>query len=493
MRAHARAPRCQVIRGRVRYHPGVFPQLSLPTLVRASLLTLVPGLLAGLSAPVLAQEAAPAELGPGIAARGEGVVLTFAEFDALAQHRHTMTETGRASLQHLLRARVLERLAEESQLVVGPDRVEARRAQVERDVKASGQAGSLDDYLRANHVSPAVFREFLRLGMIHEELARRALGIPEGQPVNGEQQEMWLDQIIEQRGTDLPLPPWDGPRAVVGRCGDVEVRLDEFLPHLRTQISREDVQADCYQLMMLKQLAGRLPDLSAEARERGIEAELVRRRAVFAADPKHHGVPFDQVMTAKGLPPERLRQDPAVVIGSLAQLWLDHTHGEQGMRDAYKAERDWFDGRFGESIEVSVIFLRASVMRNDLNPRTFEDAELELARLAEEITTKAEFEALARTRSEDGSSREGGGALGWLTRSAGGAPEALVGTAFANPGSGLNGPLRIGPGVVLAWIGDQRPAPEWSVMREHVSNELRRRFLEAALPKDSVVTWMQVE
>ena len=471
------------------------PQLPPPSTVRAALLALaLPlALILALSGPSLAAQAAQSGLGPGIAARAEGAVLTFAEFDELSGQRHGMTETGRAALDHLLRARLLERLAKESRLVIDTAEVEARRAQVESDVIASGQADSLADYLSASRITPAVFHEFLRIGMIQEELARRAYGMPVERTPNGELQEAWLDQIIDQRGTVLTPPPWEGPRAVVGRCGDVEVRLDEFMTHLRTQISPEDIAADCYQLMLQKKLAGRLPDLSEEARERGIDAELDRRRAVFAADPAHQGVPFDQVMTAKGQPPEQLRRDPAVVIGSLAQLWLDHTHGEQGMRATYQAEREWFDGRFGETIEVSVIFLRAAVMRNDLNPRTFEEAELELARLAEEITTKAEFEAKARTRSEDITSREGGGSLGWLTRRAGGAPEQLVGTAFANPGSGLYGPLRIGPGVVLAWIGDLRQAPEWPVMREHVSNELRRRFLEEALPKESVVTWMEAE
>ena len=471
------------------------PKLSPPRGLRAAALTLVLALVpvAATAAQSDSPDPTAGGLGPGIAARGEGAVLTFAEFDELSRHRHAMSETGRASLKHLLRARLLERLAEQSQLEIPDAEVAARWADVERDVIAAGQAASLEAYLRANHLTPATFREFLRIGMIQEELARRAYGTPEDQPLNGELQEAWLDQLIEQRGTDLPPPPWEGPRAVVGRCGDVEVHLDEFLPHLRTQISREDIAADCYQLLLQKQLAGCLPDLSQEARARGIEAELERRRAAFALDPAHHGVPFDQVMTAKGQGPELLRQDPAIVIGSLAHLWLEHTHGEQGMREAYKAEREWFDGRFGEAVEVSVIFLRAAERPNELIPRSFEDAELELARLAEGIKTKAEFEALARSRSEDGSSREEGGWLGWLTRRAGGAPEQLVGTAFANPGSGLHGPLRLGVGVVLMWIGDLRPAPEWEVMREHVSNELRRRFLEAAMPRESVVTWLDGE
>jgi len=470
-------------------HAPSRPHLRLPSALVG--LALCAGLAAGAQEPATA--ASVGELGPGIAARAQDAVLTFAEFDELALRRHTMSETGRAALKHLVRARLLERLAEESRLVISEEDLERRWEEVSGDVDASGDAEDLEAYLRSHHVAPETFREFLRLGMVQEILARRALGIPEGQPINAEKQEMWLDQIVEQRGTDFPLPPWDGPRAVVGRCGDVEVRLDDFLPHLRAQIPLDDVRADCYQLLLQKRLAARMPDLSEAALQRAVDQELERRRAEFTADPSHAGVSFDQVMNAKGMNADVLHRDPAIVIAALSHLWLERTHGEEGMREAYRRERAWFDGRFGESVEVAVIFLRAAVLANQLNPRTYDEAEQELARLAEGIATREDFAELARTRSEDAASRAEGGSLGRLTRHASGAPEELLGLAFANPGAGLVGPVRLPQGVVLAWIGERFPAPGWEVMREHVSNELRRRFLEETLPEESVVTWLEVQ
>jgi hypothetical protein len=40
------------------------------------------------------------------------------------------------------------------------------------------------------------------------------------------------------------------------------------------------------------------------------------------------------------------------------------------------------------------------------------------------------------------------------------------------------------------YIGATRPAPGWDVMRAEVHRELRRRFLEEALPRESVVTYL---
>ncbi len=48
------------------------------------------------------------------------------------------------------------------------------------------------------------------------------------------------------------------------------------------------------------------------------------------------------------------------------------------------------------------------------------------------------------------------------------------------------GPISVSNGAVLLWLGQRRPAPTWEVMSGYVQRELRRRFLEEALPRASV-------
>lgn len=430
---------------------------------------------------------------PEPAASARGVELSWAEFHALVLDRHSMSQVGREALQHLLRAQLLDRLAKESKLVIPERDLDAKLRELEAEVKRAGEAGSLDEYLAAKRVPKAKFREFLRLGLVQERLARRALGIADNRPIQAEQQEMWLDQIVQQRGMQTPPPPWtDG---VVARCGDLEIKLDAFLPHLVEQLTSDDVAEDCHRALLAKLAQARMPDLSKDALERALDEELARRKAAALVDPKTKGLSFEQLLAAQGLTFEMLRRDPAVRSAALAHLWVERTWGEAGLRRVYDEERVLFDARFGEAYETRAIFLRAAKFTNELNPRTFEDAERELGRLAPQIKSREDFERFAKLRSEDPATRERGGLLGYISAGDENAPEALRTALFVGGGGAerLVGPLRIPAGVLLAWAGQKRPKPGWDLMREYVHNELRRRFVEETLPEADVLTFLEMD
>jgi len=437
-------------------------------------------------------EAAAAEPAPGWAAKAGDDEVSWAELDQLLAERHAMSETGRAALRHLLRARLLDELARESSLVVTPEAVERRWRELEREIAAAGDGSTLQDHLRQSRVPRETFREFLRLAIVQETLARRALGVPEGRAVPGEQQEMWLDQIVEQRGASYPTPPWaDG---VAARCGSVVVRTPEFLEHLRGQISEQDVREACYQILLVRRMVERMPDLAGEALDSAVDAELARRRAETAADPKFKGLSYEQVVAASGVRLDTLRRDPAILSSALAHLWVDRGWGEAGLKRAYREERQLYDGRFGEAVEARAIFLRAAVLTNPLNPRSFDDAERELARVKARIQGPADFERLAATTSEDPATREAKGLLGWVTAGDERVPDEIRAALFpgaGGPPSGLLGPLRLPTGVAILWAGERRPAPGWEEMAQHVHRELRRRFVEECLPPASLVTFLE--
>ncbi|MCC6408260.1 MAG: peptidylprolyl isomerase [Planctomycetes bacterium] len=446
------------------------------------------------AAPAFAQTTVAAELPAGIAARGRDSELGFAEFDRLMLARHGEGETGRAALKHLLNARVLDALAKEAKLVLGEHDVQKRLDQIEKDIAASGEKGGLSAYLKSNGISLATFKEFLRLGIIQETLARRALGIPEGKPVSGESQELWLDQVMGARGVDYPAPPW--PDGVAARCGDVSVTVDAFAAHLRLQVDRATLREDCFQALLAKRLRARLPALTDAAVERAVDTELARRRAEFAADPKNQGLSYEQAAAATGIRPESLRDDPAVRAAALAHLWVDTTWGADGLKRVYQDERAHFDGRYGEAYRVRILFLRAAVLKNQLNPRSFEEAERELGLLRAEIKSEADFKRLAATRSEDVPTRDKEGLFDWITRG----DERLPGdarSAIFRDGSPLAddrrlvGPVRSSGGVLLIWVGDRRAPPPWETMASYVHRELRKRIMDEALVPADVNTFLE--
>ena len=191
-----------------------------------------------------------------------------------------------------------------------------------------------------------------------------------------------------------------------------------------------------------------------------------------------------------------LRNDPAIRVAALAHLWIDRSHTEEDLRAVYAAERELFDGRYGSGVEARVLLLNAARYKNDLNPRTFEEAEAELEELRGRIDAPEDFERLAREHSEDPRTRASGGSIGVVAAGSPGVPAELREAIFAaleeHPGDVdgmLLGPLRLQGGCVLVQLGERRPAPTWEEMSTHVHRELRRRFLSEALAPDSVVTW----
>lgn len=440
-----------------------------------------------------ARETSPSDAPPA-AAQGRDTKLGFAEFDRLVLARHGSGETGRAALKHLLNARVLDLLAREAKLTIGSADVERRLAQIEKDVLASGEKGGLAAYLKQNGITLATFKEFLRLGLIQETLARRALGIPEAQTVSGEQQEVWLDQVMRARGVDYPPPPWsDG---LAARCGDVKVTTTEFAAHLRLQVDAATLREDCFQALLAKRLRAKLPALSDEAIERAVDAELERRRREFAADPKNRGLSYDQAASATGILPESLRDDPAVRCAALATLWVDTTYGSDGLKRVYQDERAHFDGRYGEAYRVRILFLRAAVLKNQLNPRTFEEAERDLGLLRAEIDSEADFKKLAAKRSEDAPTRDKEGLFDWVTRGDERLPQDALSRIFRDGSpiaddARLVGPVRSSGGVLLVWVGERRPPPPWETMAAYVHRELRKRVMDEALVPADVNTFLE--
>jgi len=436
--------------------------------------------------------AAPVEWGD-VAARCREEAVTWAALDELLLARHALGEDGRSALRQLLRARLLDKLARESKLEITEAMLKARWATIDREITAGGKSGGLTAYLEEEGVDPQVFREFLRLGMVQETLARRALGIPEGREVNAEQQEMWLDQVVEQRGTQWPPPPWsDG---VAARCGDVSVSAKDFTLFLRTQLPAETVREACYQLLLEQSVRARMPDVAPAALDEAVEAEIGRRRAEVAQDERYKGLSYEQVLAAQGVSLDSIRRDPSVVCAALSTLWVDRSHGEEGLRKVYGEERAAFDGLHGEAREVRALFLRGAIFANQLNPRTFAQAEARLNELAEQVAGPDDFTRLVSEHSEDPATREKQGLLGWVPRGDERVPgvirEAVYAEGGRDRGTGrLVGPVRLTGGAALLWVGARRPAPGWETMRAAVHSELRRRFLDDCLRRDCVVTFL---
>jgi hypothetical protein len=427
-------------------------------------------------------------------ARCPGHALSLADFQEALMWRKALAPEGRETLRAMLEVNVLAHLALERNMIATPKDVNERIAQLERQIVGAGKAESITQYLETNGIEPSTFREYMRLAIVHEMLTRNGLKLDEDAALTGEMQTTWLAGEIEKMGTVEGTFPWtDTPVVVCG--GAVAIERGEFLEALSREIPTDEQRKLCYEILLSRKVQERVPDLTDEAVERAMDAEVTRRRARAEANPLYRGVKYEELLKAQGLSIEALRRDPAIRVSALAHLFVDRTHPGKELLRAYMDERDFFDGLFGEGIEVYALMLNAARFANDLVPRDFEKAEADLEALKPQIEDLLDFQRFVGLHSEDAATRDQKGLLGIVTRGALNIPKGMRSAAFevldateGDPTGKVVGPVRLQGGVVLMALGKRRPAPTWEMMQVEVHRELRRRLISDALPQEAVLS-----
>lgn len=460
-------------------------------------------LLLALAAFPLAAAQGPTYADDEIAARAAETRVLWKDLDPVIRLRRILSKDGREALNHLAQSMVLERLAKERGVEVQDEVVDKRWKDLDAQVRASGDPDGIAGLMRKARLSPEEFRRFLRLSFVQETLTRRALGLDDKTEVKGDQQELWMEEAMRDRGYQEKPPPWaDG---IVAQCSDFSIQVGELVRYLRRRLAPKDLQTDCYQLLLLRRIQAKMPDLAPQTLDKAIDDEIARRRAEVAADPTKKGIPWERLVAAEGYVLDDVREDPAIRIAALARLWVDRTSGPEGLKKTYEAERAHFDGLYGAAIDTSMIFLRGAQFKNALNPRSFKEAEGELESLAKSIKSFDDFQRLARERSEDADTRANGGAMGFVTTESERVRVVEIRDAVAkalrvpagsgagrDPAQSLVGPVRVTNGAMLLWLGERRATPTWDTMAAQVHRELRKRFLDETLQPKSVLTAFDV-
>ncbi len=436
----------------------------------------------------------------GGALHGAAGEVSFAELDDVLIWRDGRSPNGKQAISQLLELRVLDALARADGLKIEDDALRARFDELDAEARQEGEEGGLAKAIASRGISPVEFREYLRLAMIHEALTRRALGLSDDAPLTENQQLLWLEGALRERGVSEQPHPWR--EGIVCVSGDVTITREEFGVHLRRQVQDDDKRNALYLILLERAVRARMPEVTAEGLESALDREVERRAAAVRSDPKYQGASYEQLLDARGLSIEAVRRDPAIRAAALAHEAVDRAHDDASLKAVYAAERAYFDGLFGESLEVRVCFRNASPREDDPLRPSFTKVEAELAEMLDAIEAPADFARVIEIHSEDRATREKGGLVGRLTRSSPGVPGALRDAAFGElerrggkleAGGALIGPIRLENGVILAQISNRLPSPTWEAMSQYVHSELRRRFLEESLSSDSVITYLDTK
>ena len=433
----------------------------------------------------------------GAALHGAAGLVSFADLDEVLIWRDGRSPNGKQALGQLLELRILDSMARAEGLEITDAALRARFDELDALARQGGAEDGLAADIAARGIAPAEFREYLRLAMIHEALTRKALGLADDAPLTADQQQLWLQSTLTERGVTEKAHPW--PEGVVCVSGDVTITRQQFGAHLRSQVDDEDKRNVLYLILLERAVRARMPEVTQEGFTLALDREVERRAAEVAMDPRYKGASYEQLLDARGLSIEAVRRDPAIRSAALAHEAVDRAHDDESLKAVYAAEREYFDGLFGESVEVRVCFRNASPREDDPLRPSFAKVEAEMAEMLAAIEAPADFARVIEIHSEDRTTRDEGGLVGRFTRGTPGVPEPLREATFAElerlggklgPEGALIGPIRLQNGVILAQLSNRLPAPTWETMGQHVHRELRRRFLEESLSRDSVITYL---
>ena len=229
--------------------------------------------------------------GPGGLLSGEKGIVTYEQLNDLLLWRDGNGPNGQAALRQLLELRVIKAKGSASGIRVTEAMLDERSIVLDAKIKEDGTAGGLMAFLESQGVPLKQFREYLELSLIHETLTRAALGIPDDAEVTGDQQQIWLEQELKDRGYEQHPHPFDD--GVVCVSGDVVITRKEFGDHLRSQVDDADEREACYLILLERAVRSRMPEVTSEGASKAMDRELERRSAEAEANPDYQVVTYE--------------------------------------------------------------------------------------------------------------------------------------------------------------------------------------------------------
>ena len=92
-----------------------------------------------------------------------------------------------------------------------------------------------------------------------------------------DQQELWLQNQLKERGTQAEEFPWT--KGVVVTSGDLTITRDEFAAHIRGETPENEQREACYLLLLERAVRARMPELGEAGAAAALDREMERRRA----------------------------------------------------------------------------------------------------------------------------------------------------------------------------------------------------------------------
>lgn len=323
-----------------------------------------------------------------------------------------------------------------------------------------------DEFAAVRNTGEDQWLDDLSVQIAQERVVRKELGLGKDEKIGGDMLKLWLSEARER--AKIETDPDKLPVGTAAKVNDKAIALiDLGFLLLRTS---EDFERDRF----IRQVVY-LETLEKMAREKGLkitEADLDRaienRREQAKKNPRLGGVPFEQLLKARGMTVASLRQlrvfRSQILLDKLALLEFR----DERLKQEMASDREKVLGEVGPRRRIGAIFVRALEVPNQIIKRDFDDAMDHLKKVRERIAVDG-FAATASIESELGASKRNGGDVGWHRKGSQELPEKVVHAAFAMKMTDVSMPIRTKDGCYIITVLDREPMPS----DEEMINRLR--------------------
>ncbi|MFT4515149.1 MAG: hypothetical protein ACI89X_001459 [Planctomycetota bacterium] len=313
-----------------------------------------------------------------------------------------------------------------------------------------------EDFAAVRNTSEAQWLEDLSVQIAQERVVRKELGLAEDEKVGGDMLKLWLVEARENAKIET-----DPDKLPVGTAANVNGKaialIDLGFLLLRTS---EDFERDriVRQIVVLQTLESMAREKAIKITEGDLDRAIESRRVQAQKDPKLGGVPFEQVLKARGMTVDSLRQLRVFRSYILLEKLVAIQFTDEKLQAELDADRDAMLAEVGPRRRIGAIYLRAIENPNQIITRNFDDAMAHLQVVRARIAIDG-FAATASIESELGDSKRKGGDVGWHRKGSTELPKNVVHAAFEMKMTEVSMPIRTKDGCYIITVLDREPVP----------------------------------
>jgi hypothetical protein len=364
-------------------------------------------------------------------------------------------ERGRQGCEMLVDAAITR--SEAKRLNVMPSQADAQAfwEQLQKQLIEAGRRP--EDFAAVRNTSEEQWLKDLSVQIAHERVVRKELGRAANEDVGGDMLTLWLTEARER--SKIEIDPDKLPVGTAAKINEKSIALID-LGYLLLRTS-EDFERDRFirQVIYLQTLESMARAKALRITETDLDRAIEDRRVQATKDPRLGGVPFEQLLKARGMTINALRQlrvfRSQILLDKLATIEFS----DELLQAELKADREAVLAEVGPRRRIGAIFIRALENPNQLVKRTFDEAMAHLKIVRERIA-KDGFAATASIESELGNTKRKGGDVGWHRASSIELPKKVVQAAFAMKMTDVSMPIRTKDGCYIITVLDREPMPD---------------------------------